>query len=115
MKSSFSLSTAKAKADKVSMMDTMLTTAKEAAKKSGEVILKYFGRDVSFAVKADKTVVSIADKEAEQVIKDVVLKRFPNHVFVGEETGITGIGGIRWHVDPLDGTTNFKNNIPLCG
>ena len=102
------------------MMDTtlpttMLSTAQEAAKKAGEIILKYFGGDVSFALKADKTVVSIADKEAEQAIKELVLKRFPSHVFVGEETGTTGIGKIRWHVDPLDGTTNFKNKIPICG
>ncbi|MBT3940950.1 inositol monophosphatase [Candidatus Woesearchaeota archaeon] len=91
----------------------MLETAKLAAKEAGKVILKYFNQDVVFSEKEDKTVVSIADEESEQVIIKTIKEKFPDHSINGEETGRTGDSDIVWHVDPLDGTSNFKNKIPF--
>ena len=91
----------------------ILEVAKEAARKGGEVILKYFNEEVEFLQKEDKTFVSIADEESEKEIRKIILKIFPDHVINGEEKGKIGTGNIIWHIDPLDGTSNFKNKIPI--
>jgi len=61
--------------------------------------------------------VTEADKAAEALIVDALTEAYPDHHIVGEEGGGTGapIAGAtyRWYVDPLDGTTNFANGIPL--
>lgn len=98
---------------KSKMEKTMLEVAKEAAKKGGAIVLKYFHQDLAFEEKENKTLVSIADKESEETIKQTILDAFPNHSIKGEESGITEGEQILWHVDPLDGTTNFKNNLPF--
>src|SRR3990167_5124260 len=101
---------------KIAKMDEnkkILEVAKEAARKGGEVILKYFNEEVEFRQKEDKTFVSIADDESEKEIRRIILKNFPDHVINGEEKGKIGTGNITWHVDPLDGTSNFKNKIPI--
>ena len=91
----------------------ILEVAKEAARKGGEVILKYFNEEVEFHQKEDRTFVSIADEESERKIRRIILRNFPGHSIHGEEVGKTGQNSIIWHVDPLDGTSNFKNKIPL--
>jgi myo-inositol-1(or 4)-monophosphatase len=91
----------------------ILEVAKEAAKKGGEIILKYFNEEVEFHKKKDNTFVSIADEESEKEIRGIILKNFPEHSIYGEEIGKTGQSNIVWHVDPLDGTSNFKNKIPF--
>ncbi len=85
-----------------------------AAKKAGEIIRFYFDKGVDFEQKKDKTFASIADNEAERAIREIILKKFPHHAFVGEEEGMVGNGKTIWHVDPLDGTSNFKNKIAYC-
>ncbi len=92
----------------------MIEIAKEAAKAAGKIILKHFNKNLEFTQKSDGTFVSIADKEAEREIKRIILNEYPEHSISGEETGKTGKGNTIWHVDPLDGTTNFKNRIPSC-
>lgn len=91
----------------------ILEVAKEAARKGGEIVLKYFKEEVEFRQKEDKTFASIADDESEKEIKEIILRNFPEHSIYGEETGKTGQSNIVWHVDPLDGTSNFRNKIPL--
>ncbi len=91
----------------------ILEVAKEAARKGGEVILKYFNKEVEFSKKEDETFVSITDEESEREIRKIILENFPGHVINGEERGRIGAGDIIWHVDPLDGTSNFKNKIPF--
>jgi myo-inositol-1(or 4)-monophosphatase len=58
--------------------------------------------------------VSAADRKAEQILRDALQKARPDYGFVMEESGI--IEGTdpshRWHIDPLDGTTNFLHGIP---
>ncbi|MET0865180.1 MAG: inositol monophosphatase family protein [Nakamurella sp.] len=52
--------------------------------------------------------VTAADRAAEQAILDVLSNRFPDDAILGEETGNRpGKSGVRWLVDPLDGTANF--------
>ena len=91
----------------------MMSVAKQAAKAGGAVLVKYASQHVSFREKSDKTFVSIADEESEKVITRVILEAFPDHEILGEETGQTGTSTTIWHIDPLDGTINFKSGFPL--
>ena len=62
--------------------------------------------------------VTETDRDAEELIMNIVLSAFPRHGFFGEESGMRpdADGGDRqcWVVDPLDGTTNFVHGIPAC-
>ena len=88
--------------------------AEEAARAGGAIVRRYFGRSVVFERKVDNTLVSIVDRESEEAIRTIIKRNFPTHAINGEEGGRTGDAGTVWHVDPLDGTTNFSHRIPLC-
>jgi myo-inositol-1(or 4)-monophosphatase len=65
--------------------------------------------------KVDDTPVTIADREAEQIVRSIITRHFPSHSIIGEEAGRT-VGGdadIAWYVDPIDGTKSFIRGIPL--
>lgn len=94
-------------------MDRVLQGAVEAARASGDVALKYFRRGVEVTLKADRSPVTQADREAEQVIVELLGREFPTHGFLGEELGARGSKDVRWIVDPIDGTRNFVRGIPI--
>ena len=90
--------------------------AEEAARAAAEVLLGRFGGDGG-AVRAKTTptdLVSEADLEAERALRAVLARRRPEDAVLGEEGGDRGGGssGLRWVVDPLDGTVNFLFGIP---
>ncbi len=64
-------------------------------------------------LKPDLTPVTQADREAEQVISDILERAFPGYGFLGEELGARGTPERRWIVDPIDGTQNFVRHIPI--
>src|SRR3954465_11198986 len=89
----------------------LLQVATEAAYAAGRRTLAYFNTRVAVETKADNTPVTCADREAEQMIREIVLKRFPNHSILGEEGGIhEGDKSHRWIIDPIAGTKSF-----ICG
>ncbi len=91
-----------------------LKVAIKAALKAGKIIEKYFETEILKEFKEDKSIVTLADKESEDVIKKIILKAFPEHSILGEETGMTGKKSeFVWHVDPVDGTRNFAHGIPI--
>ena len=90
----------------------MLETAKKAAKEGGKTALGHYKKGMEYEKKDDDTLVSAADRETEETIKRIILEKFPGHAIKGEETGRTGKGSIVWHVDPIDGTSNFVSHIP---
>ena len=93
---------------------TYLEVATEAAKKGGEVVGRYFETTLLRHVKDDNTFVTIADRESETAIISEIKKHFPDHSFLGEEGGETKTdSSYQWVIDPLDGTTNFINGLPL--
>ena len=94
-------------------MDRVLQVAVEAARAAGDVALKYFRRGVEVTLKADRSPVTQADREAEQVIVELLGREFPTHGFLGEELGARGSKDVRWIVDPIDGTRNFVRGIPI--
>ncbi len=92
----------------------MLQTAIEAAKKGGEVLLRYFETELQHEVKNDTTFVTKADRESEAVILSILKKKYPKHSYLAEESGeLQGNSLYAWVIDPLDGTANFVNGLPL--
>ena len=78
------------------------------------VIARYYRRDAQVETKADKTPVTIADREAEREIRRVLEGAFPGHGYFGEELG-TERGGAEflWLIDPIDGTKSFVRGYPF--
>ena len=59
--------------------------------------------------------VSDVDRDVESAIRAEIAGSYPDHAIIGEEAGAAALGGARivWAVDPVDGTTNFVNGLPL--
>ncbi len=92
----------------------MLETAIKAAKLAGEKLEYYFETILEHEEKDDKSFVTKADTEADQIIIDLIKKNFPEHQILTEENGV--IGGeaeYLWVIDPLDGTLNFTRGLPM--
>ncbi|MES2459732.1 MAG: inositol monophosphatase family protein [Armatimonadota bacterium] len=94
----------------------LLDVAIDAAYLAGKRTLAYFNTGVVPDIKADNTPVTIADREAESVLRERILRSFPDHTILGEEQGeTTGTAPYRWTVDPIDGTKSFIAGVPLYG
>jgi myo-inositol-1(or 4)-monophosphatase len=92
----------------------MLDTAVQAAKEAGEILKEYFETSLEKRQKDDKSVVTIADEQAEQRIIEIIKNAYPTHGFLGEESGEQNANAeYVWVIDPLDGTHNFVNGIPI--
>ncbi len=97
-------------------LQDLLDLAVEAAYLGGKHTLKYFNAGVDVETKADNTPVTRADREAEQLIRDRILKTYPAHSVVGEEHGAQqGDSDYKWIIDPIDGTKSFIHGVPLYG
>lgn len=91
-----------------------LRTALEAARAAAGISRDYYAGNFTVTTKADLTPVTQADVECEQAIRDIVLGRFPEHGFFGEETGRTRDDAeFLWLVDPIDGTKGFVRQYPF--
>ena len=90
------------------MTDAALKAAKSLRRDLGEV------EALQVSMKGPGDFVSAADRRAEKIIREALAKARPTYGLVMEEGGnIPGTDGAhRWHVDPLDGTTNFLHGIP---
>ena len=98
--------------------------ADELADAAGAVIRKYWrtrveviSKDARLDVFADEPV-TIADRESERVMRDMIEKRYPAHAILGEEHGEKGDGRTSewaWVLDPVDGTKSFITGKPLFG
>lgn len=91
----------------------------ELASRAGELTLSYFRRQFKVDEKeGDLGLVTEADLASEAFLKSEIAQRFPQHVFLGEESGWSEAareGQVVWIIDPIDGTTNFsKGNIYYC-
>lgn len=94
---------------------TMLETAIEAAQHAGAQVEKYFETTgLERNEKDDTSFVTKADTEAEEVIVSLIRERFPDHGILGEEgSEVNSEAEYQWVIDPIDGTRNFTNGIPL--
>jgi myo-inositol-1(or 4)-monophosphatase len=89
--------------------------AEAVAREAGRQLREAFaGPGVDVTAKSTPTdLVSEADRAAERLIHDRLAAARPDDGFLGEESGdAAGTSGLRWVVDPLDGTVNFLFGIP---
>lgn len=95
-------------------LNTVHEAAIEIARKGGEHTLKYFKKSVDVERKSDDSPVTVADRESESIMREVIEAQFPDHGIIGEEHGRTNEqGAVQWILDPIDGTKSFIHGIPL--
>jgi histidinol phosphatase-like enzyme (inositol monophosphatase family) len=81
------------------------------AKLSADIIKPYFRTEINIEHKADNSPVTVADKNAEEVMRGAIIKEYPEHGIVGEEFGSYNEDAeYKWILDPIDGTKSF-----ICG
>jgi myo-inositol-1(or 4)-monophosphatase len=96
-----------------SMTKDYLEAAVEIAQEAGKILCEEFDRPPNIAYKGEADLVTQADKRSERAIVERLTKYFPGHAISAEEgTGRDSSSEFRWHVDPLDGTTNFAHGYP---
>ncbi|CAN5351398.1 inositol monophosphatase family protein [soil metagenome] len=109
-------------ADGVETADA-LAVAREAAADAVQVILAARGRRREITAKRPRDFVTDADRAAEERIVERLIRAFPGHAIVAEESAEESVNGgkrkrsaggnrYRWIIDPLDGTTNFVHGFP---
>ena len=96
-------------------MHPMLNIGIRAAYAAGDYIIRYLDRvqDIPVNSKGRNDFVTEVDKQAETIIIDTILKSYPNHSILAEESGQQSHSQeYLWVIDPLDGTTNFLHGFP---
>jgi myo-inositol-1(or 4)-monophosphatase len=93
----------------------MLHKIIEISKEAGSVIKKGFGEKLTLEYKTNVTdFVTNIDKASEKMIIDFIAEEFPKHNILAEESGGDNKGSeYTWVIDPLDGTMNFANGLPI--
>ena len=86
--------------------------AEVAARAGGDVLRDWRGR-FAVSAKGPRDLVTEADLASQKTIREILLSKFPNHGFIGEEGDQdTSVPSLRWIVDPLDGTSNYVHGFP---
>jgi len=96
-------------------MQPLLNIAIRAARSAGDFIVRKMNKlpELHIETKAPNDYVTEVDRQAEERIIDTLIKAYPNHGILGEESGeIEGSEDYRWIIDPLDGTTNYLHGFP---
>jgi myo-inositol-1(or 4)-monophosphatase len=105
-------------------MNARLQTAIRAARAAGKILHEKFDRPLQIKSKGKRDIVTDADFAADHILRDMILARFPNDVFLSEEDDAAkraqmwadardGKISHLWVADPLDGTTNYAHSLPL--
>ena len=78
--------------------------------------MPYYQGDLGVETKGDGSPVTLADRAAENLLRDLIRTRFPEDGILGEEYGEQpGASGRRWILDPIDGTKAFVHGVPMFG
>ena len=96
-------------------MHALLNVAVMAAHRGGDSLLRSLKKLDRLKVekKGRNDFVSEADRNAEHVVIETILKHYPEHAILAEESGASGESDHLWIIDPLDGTTNFLHGFPV--
>jgi len=96
-------------------MHALLNVAIMAAHRGGDSLLRSMKKldKLTVEVKGRNDYVSEADRQAERAVIETILKHYPDHEIVAEESGRQGSSDYQWVIDPLDGTTNFLHGFPV--
>ena len=97
------------------MTGELAEVALDAARAAADLVREHARGTVTVADTKSSAidVVTEADRAAEELIRGRVLARRPDDAFLGEEgDDVAGTSGVRWVVDPIDGTVNFLYGLP---
>ena len=94
-------------------LEEYLDFAKDIAKYSGKVMIKYFKQNNGASYKGDKTIVTLADTEINSYLIKRVKEKYPSHSVDGEEEQF-GKSDYVWVCDPVDGTAMYARHIPVA-
>lgn len=94
---------------------SLLPLVESLAREAGAVHLRHFRKLATIERKSRIDLVTIADREAEDLLAARLRARFPEHALLLEESGLHGAAESEytWVIDPLDGTTNFAHGLRL--
>jgi histidinol-phosphatase len=90
-----------------------LDLALQLADAADEISLPRFRSGIAFETKADLTPVTAADRAVETRLRELLAQARPGDAVLGEEHGVSGEGGRRWILDPIDGTRNYARGVPV--
>jgi myo-inositol-1(or 4)-monophosphatase len=95
-------------------MSQFLEVAIAAAREAGAILRTESSRPKEISYKGEVDIVTESDRRAEALIVARLRENFPGHAIIAEEGGGSAEAGAKycWHVDPLDGTTNFAHGYP---
>ncbi len=96
-------------------MQDLLEFAVDIARRAGALTLTHF-RSAELAIehKSDDSPVTVADRAAEALLRELILARYPDDTIRGEEEAdVIGTSGRSWYLDPIDGTKSFVHGVPL--
>jgi histidinol-phosphatase len=98
------------------VLNGFLDFAIDAAWQAGRQTLAHYQTGVTVERKLDRSVVTIADREAEQLLRRLISARYPEHAVIGEEFGDDARASSHgWIIDPIDGTNSFVRGVPFYG
>jgi inositol-phosphate phosphatase/L-galactose 1-phosphate phosphatase/histidinol-phosphatase len=93
--------------------EEFVSLAHRLADAAGDVIRPLFRRKLDVVSKADHSPVTIADRNAEQAMRDLIEAAYPDHGIIGEEHGqVRADADYVWILDPIDGTQSFISGAP---
>lgn len=92
-----------------------LSFAVKIAQEAGSFTLQFFDKpSLKIEQKGDGTPVTVADREAEKLLRERIESAFPDDAILGEEfPDRPGTSGCRWILDPIDGTKSFIHGVPF--
>jgi myo-inositol-1(or 4)-monophosphatase len=93
-------------------MNHYLEVAIDAAREAGALLATDFGRPKNISYKGEVDIVTESDRRSEALIVNRLRSHFPSHAIVAEEGSAAPGERFCWHIDPLDGTTNFAHGYP---
>jgi myo-inositol-1(or 4)-monophosphatase len=98
----------------VSEVTELREACAEAARRGGAVLREKWGQARTIEYKGGIDLVTDADKASEAALLSFLRERFPGAAVLAEESGASGgeVAGLRFWVDPLDGTTNYAHGVP---
>jgi histidinol phosphatase-like enzyme (inositol monophosphatase family) len=98
------------------VLSEFLEFALDAAWQAGRQTLAHYQTGVAVDRKLDRSLVTIADRNAEELLRRLISTRYPDHAIVGEEFGDDHRqASHRWVIDPIDGTSTFVRGVPFYG
>jgi myo-inositol-1(or 4)-monophosphatase len=99
---------------RVAELDELRKACEEAARRGGAILRAKWGTARTVELKGGIDLVTDADRASEAALLAFLSARFPGAAVLAEESGASGsgAGGLRFWVDPLDGTTNYAHGVP---